>query len=116
MTTPQLTPQQLKAVAERVYSEFRWLINGRLSAWGLDLNVSSLLDGQIFRITPGGDRVLFNPSLTGSDMEKAQALDTIMAIDNYGPAMRIQFRMQLFNEPEIDILTAAMLAILEATK
>lgn len=76
------------------------------------------------------DPLIFNPKLTGTDREKAQALDVILAVKRLYPRSVWSFDWQEYDGQKAviyeighrdeergrgnDILTAAMLALLES--
>jgi hypothetical protein len=70
-------------------------------------------DGLVWYASPwltAGHPELFNPRLTGTDREKAQALDCILAARKQNNS----FFLRLLRFRDANILTAALLTLLEA--
>lgn len=114
-----MTPDQMKAVAERVYPGRKWSIwraHGQ-HPW------AEIYD-------KGEDGTVFRPKLDGNERERAQALDCIVAADKIAGASDVwEYKPDSLEENiflrgilcspiavDKDPLTAALLAILEAKK
>jgi len=97
----EFTAEQMKAVAEKVYP-------GR-HAVGHEANGKTWV---YLKPLKGEDAELFAPSLTGTERERAQALDCIVAAEKICAEQKYCFAC-CNDEP--DILTAAICALLEHT-
>jgi len=123
-----LPPDELKAVAEVVYPE----LHPRLvHDSDLVFLKHKLVPDELGRYTGGlkEEQIWFNPSLTGTERERAQACDVIVAASKlknfhlmiWPDGFSIEYTDEYGNERATtpltpDILTAAMRAILEAGK
>ena len=115
MTKPQISADDMLEIARRVYPEYTVEL-GTISKYGVYIKRPE----KIYR-----DQ--FNPSLTGTAEQKAQALDCIVAALKLGTEVRLNrfetshwfawtgtdfYATSASDNP----LTAAMLALLESTK
>lgn len=115
-TEMRLTIEQQLALAKKVYPDVEWVICKDFIMLGSGMVVSTLPRG------PWRECDCFNPSLTGEDWQKLQALDVIVAafkrpVAVYNPinsAFIHGFRVPIDKYHEgIDILEAAALALLQ---
>ena len=97
--TPSITAEQMVEIAKKSQPQFTWRLGNK---------IDRQYYGHVFRTDTYGNKIAFNPCLTSSEREKAQALDCIVAADEINRKKGPRTISFSYQENRPDLLTEAL--------